>query len=117
MSQVKWVHPTGLLNEKQVQFMSSKHVPVIPLSALTEVVEGLKSCKLALESCKSQIRGALPRMEVESAIDEAQRLLAQLDSLIPKQDAGSNGRQSASVYERAMEAYTKDLAARAKDTK
>lgn len=43
MIQVKYVHPARLLNKKQVDILTSEYIPVVPLSALREVVEFVRA--------------------------------------------------------------------------
>jgi|CXWL01.1.fsa_nt_gi hypothetical protein len=88
MIQVKWVHESKLFHNP----LSARQIPVIPLAALTEVVEGLKrtiECIEVQNMLQCQYEGDLtveeaiaagfwPDMAV-AARAIAQRLLAQLE--------------------------------------
>lgn len=73
MIQVKYVHPARLLNKKQVDILTSKYIPVVELSALREVVEGLKYIEAVL--CERKLCGHFTAEEIRQ---ETQRLLASL---------------------------------------
>lgn len=70
MIEVKYVHPARLLNEQQVEILTSNYIPVVELSALAEVVEGLKGIIELTASPEQFVRARI--------CSTAQRLLAQL---------------------------------------
>lgn len=82
MIQVKYVHPARLLNKKQVDILTSKYIPVVPLSALREVVEGLKGAKSWLEQLANRLDFEWPNTANQCRIHvrSIERLLAHLDA-------------------------------------
>lgn len=92
MSLVKWVDPRAMMNtfvEGGLLPSGNDAVPVIPLSALREVVEGLVQINTEMHCIKRNNQGGFvgDKKACERTAAIAQRLLAQLAE-IPAQDAG-----------------------------